>query len=216
MNAVVLIVCAALAACLYLIGLALDLFWLKLLAKPWPVVALAIAVWREAGPGAGRNIAWGLLAGAVGDVCLALPHAFLPGMIAFAIGHGLYVAAFWQWNRSPALVLLAPVSAYAATGLWLMLPGAGALALPLVIYVVVIAAMIWRAAACALEPRANLLLRWGPLAGALLFGFSDTLIGLHRFAQPLPGAAFAIILTYWAGQALFAASAVGHGSQAKG
>lgn len=208
MNVVLTIVCAALAACLYLVGLALDLFWLKLLAKPWPVLALAAAVWTQAGPGAGRKIAWGLLAGAVGDVCLALPHAFLPGMIAFALGHGLYVAAFLQWNRTPAPALLAPVILYAGTGLWLMLPGAGALALPLVVYVLVIAAMIWRAAACALATRASPLLRWGPLAGALLFGFSDTLIGIHRFAQPLPGAAFAIILTYWAAQALFAATAI--------
>jgi len=216
MNAVLLIVSAALAACLYLVGLALDLFWLKLLTKPWLVVALAVAVWRLAGTGAGRRIAWGLLAGAVGDICLALPHAFLPGMIAFAIGHGLYVAAFLQWCRTPAPMLLAPVSLYAGTGLWLMLPGAGALALPLIIYVIVIAAMIWRAAACALQPRDNLLLRWGPLAGALLFGFSDTLIGIHRFAQPLPGAAFAIILTYWAGQALFAATAIEYKTLASG
>ncbi len=208
MKPVLLIVCAALAACLYLIGLALDLFWLKLLTKPWPVFALAAAVWSQAGAGAGRKIAWGLLAGAAGDICLALPHAFLPGMIAFAIGHGLYVAAFLQWNRAPAPVLLAPVAVYAGTGLWLMLPGAGALTLPLLVYVLIIAAMIWRAAACALASRANLLARWGPLAGALLFGFSDMLIGIHRFAQPLPGAAFAIILTYWAAQALFAATAI--------
>jgi len=216
MNPVLLTVTAALAACLYLIGLALDLFWIKLLAKPWLVVALAVAVWRHAGTGAGRRIAWGLLAGAVGDVCLALPNGFLPGMIAFAIGHALYVAAFLKWNRAPALLLLLPVSVYAGTGLWLMLPGAGAMMLPLVIYVVVIWAMIWRAAACALAPRENLLLRWGPLAGALLFGFSDTLIGIHRFAQPLPGAAFPIILTYWAAQALFAATAIKHKTQVAG
>ncbi len=172
------------------------------------MLALAAVVWRLAGTGAGRLIAWGLLAGAVGDVCLALPRAFLPGMIAFAVGHGLYVAAFLRWERTPAPILLAPVCLYAATGLWLMLPGAGALTLPLSIYVLVIAAMIWRAAACALRPGADLLLRWGPLAGALLFGFSDTLIGIHRFAQPLPGAAFSIILAYWAAQALFAASAI--------
>jgi len=208
MNAVLLVISAVLAACLYLVGLALDLFWLKLLTKPWLVVALAVAVWRHAGTGAGRRIAWGLAAGAVGDVCLALPNAFLPGMIAFAVGHSLYVAAFVQWNRTPAPVLLAPVSLYAATDLWLMLPGAGALALPLVIYVLVIAAMIWRAAVCAVPPRQDMLLRWGPLAGALLFGFSDMLIGIQRFSQPLSGAAFAIILTYWAGQALFAATAI--------
>jgi len=216
MYAVLLIVAAALAALLYLVGLALDLFWLKMLTKPWLVVALAVAVWRLAGAGAGRRIAWGLLAGAIGDICLALPYGFLAGMIAFAIGHGLYVAAFLQWNRTPAPVLLAPVVLYAGTGLWLMLPGAGALALPLLIYVTIIAAMIWRAAACALKPGENLLLRWGPLAGALLFGFSDTLIGIHRYTQPLPGAASAIILTYWAGQALFAAAAIEYQTQAAG
>lgn len=208
MNPVLLAVSAVLAACLYLIGLTLDLFWLKLLSKPWLVVALGIAVWHLARDRAGRLVAWGLLAGAVGDVCLALPDAFLPGMIAFAIGHGLYVAAFLQWGRATAWPLLAPVALYAAIGLWLMLPGAGALAIPLVIYVLVIAAMIWRAAACALAPDDDRLLRWGPLAGALLFGFSDTLIGIHRFHQPLPGAAFVIILTYWMAQALFAATAV--------
>lgn len=208
MNPVLVIVTAVLAACLYLVGLALDLFWLKLLTKPWLVVALAAAVWNHAGSGAGRRIAWGLLAGAVGDVCLALPNAFLPGMIAFAIGHGLYVAAFLQWSRTPGLALLAPVTIFAGTGLWLMLPGAGALTLPLAVYVLVIGAMIWRAAACALEPQDDALIRWGPLAGAILFGFSDMLIGIHRFAQPLSGAAFAIILSYWAGQTLFAATAI--------
>ena len=208
MTPVLLVVSAALAACLYLVGLALDMFWLKLLTKPWLVIALATTVWTHAGTAAGRRIAWGLLAGAVGDVCLALPNAFLPGMIAFAIGHGLYVAAFVQWSRIPAPALLLPVALFAGTGLWLMLPGAGALTLPLTVYVVVIGAMIWRAAACALETQDDVLMRWGPLAGALLFGFSDFLIGIHRFHQPMPGAAFSIILTYWAGQALFAATAI--------
>ena len=208
MNRVLVVVSAALAACLYLVGLALDLFWLKLLTKPWLIVALAAAVWVHADRRAGRLIAWGLLAGAAGDVCLALPNAFLPGMIAFAVGHGLYVAAFLQWSRAPAWPLLVPVGIFAAAGMWLMLPGAGALTLPLVVYVLVIAAMIWRAAACALDAQHDALMRWGPLAGAILFGFSDFLIGIHRFHQALPGAAFAIILCYRAGQALFAATAI--------
>jgi alkenylglycerophosphocholine/alkenylglycerophosphoethanolamine hydrolase len=215
MNSVLPVLSAALAACLYLVGLELDLFWLKLLTKPWPVLALAAAVWRLAGEGAGRLVAWGLLAGAVGDICLALPRAFLPGMIAFTVGHGLYVAAFLRWNRVPAPALLAPVGIYAATGLWLMLPGAGALTLPLLIYVLIIAMMIWRAAACALQAHENILLRWGPLAGALLFGFSDTLIGIHRFAHPLPGAAAPIILTYWTAQMLFATVAIKRASHAR-
>lgn len=79
---------------------------------------------------------------------------------------------------------------------------------PLAVYVLVIGAMIWRAAACALDARDDALIRWGLLAGAILFGFSDFLIGIHRFHQPLPGAAFPIILSYWAGQTLFAATAI--------
>lgn len=213
-HPVLIVVIAALAGCLYLVGLALDMFWLKLLTKPWPVLALALAAWNHAGPGAGRRIAWGLLAGAVGDICLALPNAFLPGMIAFAIGHALYVAAFLQWSRTPGIGLLLPVTVFAGTGLWLMLPGAGTLTLPLAVYVLVIGAMIWRAAACALEIRNDALARWGPLAGALLFGFSDFLIGIHRFHQPMPAAVFTIILTYWAGQALFAATAIRRNGQA--
>jgi uncharacterized membrane protein YhhN len=65
--------------------------------------------------------------------------------------------------------------------------------------------MMWRAAA-----------RWGDhpgataaLAGAVLFGLSDTLIAIDRFRVPLPGAPYAIILLYWAGQAGIAASAPG-------
>ena len=208
MKAVLLVVVGALAACLYLVGLALDMFWLKLLAKPWPVLALGLAVWQSGEGRAGRLISWGLFLGAIGDICLALPNAFLPGMIAFAIGHGLYIAAFLRWNRGPALALLAPVMLFCAIGLALMLPGAGALAAPLAIYVVTIGAMLWRAGACALAPEADFLARWGVLAGALLFGLSDFLIGIPRFHQPLPGAAFVIIVTYWMGQALLATAAI--------
>jgi uncharacterized membrane protein YhhN len=207
-NPVLITVCAVLAAGLYLVGLALDLFWLKLLTKPWLVLALATAAWTRAGGTAGRRIAWGLIAGAVGDVCLALPDAFLPGMIAFATGHGLYVAAFLKWSHRPAPGLLPPIALFAGAGAALMLPGAGALALPLSIYVIMVGAMIWRAAACALEPRGDALVRWGPLAGAALFGFSDMLVGINRFTQPLPGVAFAVILTYWTAQTLFTTTAI--------
>ena len=107
-------------------------------------------------------------------------------MIAFAVGHGLYVAAYLKWNRAPALALLAPVSLYVVAGLWMMLPGTGALMLPLVIYVVVIWAMIRRAAACALVPRDNLPLHWNRLAGAPLFGFSDILLGVIAASPSIP------------------------------
>lgn len=74
----------------------------------------------------------------------------------------------------------------------------GMLAVPVAVYMTAIGAMMWRAAA-----------RVGPgregavtgLLGAMLFGLSDTLIALDRFRAPIPGARYAIILLYWAGQA---------------
>lgn len=208
MNSVLTALVGTLAAGLYLVGLSLDLFWLKLLSKPWPVLALALTVWTHAERRNGRLIAFGLLAGAIGDVCLALPGGFLAGMLAFAVGHACYVAGFLRWTRRTEVVLLAPVLVFAALGLVLMLPGAGSFQIPLVIYVAVITLMIWRAAACAAEPCADLLHRWGTFAGAALFAFSDMLIGLNRFHAPLEGSAHAIILTYWGGQILIAAAAI--------
>jgi len=208
MSAPFIALVAALAAGLYIVGLGLDLFWLKLLTKPWPVLALAFAVTRLTGPGPARRIAGGLVAGAVGDVCLALPGAFLPGMGAFAIGHAFYVVAFLRWNSAPALPLLLPVAIFCGIGLALMLPGAGVMALPLAVYVFVIGAMLWRAAACATTPREDVVARWAFVAGAVLFAVSDFLIGLNRFLQPIAGTAVPIILSYWAAQALIATGAI--------
>lgn len=208
MNAVFVALLAGLAGGLYIVGLTLDLFLLKLLAKPWPVLALAFAVARMTGSRAARRVALGLVAGAVGDVCLALPGGFLPGMGAFAVGHALYITAFLDWNRSAAGTLLLPVAAFCGVGLVLMLPGAGAMALPLAIYVAVIGTMLWRAAACALLPRDDTLARWGFMTGAVLFAVSDFLIGMNRFLQPLAGSVVPIILSYWAGQTLIAATAI--------
>ncbi|MFV8751574.1 lysoplasmalogenase [Nannocystaceae bacterium ST9] len=201
------ILAALLAACAYLVGLTLDMFWLRLLTKPLPVLALAAWVVRHGD----RRVAFGLLAGAVGDVCLVLPHAFLPGMIAFALGHAAYVWAFWSWHRKPAWAGLPLVFGYIGLCFALMVEGTGPLTIPVAVYMLVIGAMIWRATACAEDAERSPAARWLPFAGALLFGFSDTLIGLNKFVQPLSGATYPILLTYWAGQALIAAGAVQRG-----
>ena len=65
--------------------------------------------------------------------------------------------------------------------------------------------MMWRAAA---RVRPGERAGWMALAGALSFGLSDTLLALHRFRAPVPGAWYLVILTYWAGQLGIAASAV--------
>lgn len=197
----------SLSICTFLVGLALDLSMVKLVVKTFPALALATWVWQA---GAERKIALGLFFGAVGDLCLALPGAFLPGMVAFAIGHGLYVWVFWQWAPRMQGLLALPIVVYLGFALTLMLPGTGELTIPVVLYMSIIGAMIWRAAAVASAHNIDPVARWVALLGALLFAFSDTLIGINRFATPLPGVAYPIILTYWGGQFFIAASAVKH------
>ena len=93
---------------------------------------------------------------------------------------------------------------WAAVALPVLVKSAGPLAVPVLIYGVVIFSMIWRAAAAMEGPGWNA----GAigLLGALLFGLSDTLLGYSRFVAPLPASNFLIMGTYWGGQALIATS----------
>ncbi len=204
MRTTVLVLIAAFTSCAYLIGLAIDADWLRLIAKPWPVLMMAAWVW----PGGDWRIAFGLVFGAIGDICLAVPGAFLPGMVAFAIGHGLYAAAFFSWQRRLSPLLAVPVAIYLIATVALMLPNTGPLTVPVVLYMGIIGLMLWRSAAVASDDTVTDFVRWSPLLGALLFGFSDTLIGINKFVTPLPGAAYPIILLYWAGQGLIAGAAI--------
>ncbi|MBL0077473.1 MAG: lysoplasmalogenase [Rhodocyclaceae bacterium] len=209
MRSAQLALIAALSTALFLVGLALDISWLRLAAKPWPVLAMAAWVW----PKGDRRIAWGLIFGAIGDICLAIPGAFVAGMLAFAIGHGLYAKAFYSWQRSLSVSLLFPVLIYFAVTVPITLSASGELVIPVAVYMSIIGLMIWRAAVIAVDESVSGIKRWAALIGAVLFAFSDTLIGINKFVTPLPGCSYAIILLYWGGQALIAAAAVARTSQ---
>ena len=87
-------------------------------------------------------------------------------------------------------------------------PGLGAMAVPVAVYVAVICAMMWRAAARVGSPGTPALAAALGLAGAVSFGASDTLIAFNRFASPIAGVRWPIMILYWLGQAGIAASAV--------
>lgn len=67
------------------------------------------------------------------------------------------------------------------------LPKAGPLAAPIGAYGLVIGVMAWRAAARVEGPSGAL--AWVGLLGAALFAFSDSMIAVDRFVQPVEGAA---------------------------
>lgn len=123
-------------------------------------------------------------------------------MTAFALAHGAYIAAFLERSSAPRLISLVPFLLWGAV-LWPRLrPGLGALWMPVALYAGLLLAMMWRALAASLASA-----RWEAASGALLFGLSDSLIALDRFAAEIPGVRWPVMATYWAGQYLIARSA---------
>lgn len=151
----------------------------------------------------GRLVAAGLAVSAGADV--VIERSFVAGLAIFLCAHLVYVAAFVADERSLRPLRALPFVVYGAGMYALLRPRLGEMALPVAVYVAAITAMLWRAAA---RVRPGERSGWYALAGALVFGLSDTLLALHRFRAPVPGAAYAVILTYWAGQLGIAASAV--------
>lgn len=170
--------------------------------KMTPVMVLAAFVLRAPRTPARRLAGLGLVVGAVADA--AIEFSFIAGLATFLVAHLLYIAAFVRVDRRLRLRRLVPVALWAAAALPVLVTHAGSLALPVLVYGIVIFTMIWRAAAALEGPGWNA----GTLGllGAMLFGFSDTLLGYARFVAPVPASNFLIMGTYWGGQALIAVS----------
>lgn len=176
-------------------------------AKPATMLALVTAalVLGAAGSPEGRWLVVALVLGLVGDVALLGSDLarFRLGLGAFLLGHLAYVACFvglglplptWSW-----LGLLVLAGTLAATRRVLpatyRLDGL-ALAVPVAVYMVVIAAM--------------LLVGWSTgqvlvATGASVFVISDATLALDRFVASLPRAHLVVMVTYHVGQVLIAA-----------
>jgi alkenylglycerophosphocholine/alkenylglycerophosphoethanolamine hydrolase len=196
---------AIVAASGYLLGLVLHTPLLCLVSKPVPALALAWIAFRAGSDLRPRAIAGGLLLSALGDVLLELRGLFVAGLSAFLLAHLAYTAAFLSDERRLRLARALPFALWLGTGAALFWSGVGPLAVPVAVYMTAIGAMMWRAAARVDPDRTGALTG---LAGAMLFGLSDTLLALDRFRAPIGGVRYAIILLYWAGQAGIALSVV--------
>lgn len=200
--------CALLAIAGNLLALPLLVWIFK------PAATLAIIAWawpRGAdAPAQRRWIRAGLWLSLAGDVFLIAPQGFLPGLVAFLLAHLAYIAAFTRRLRLGArwepFALYAAVAALLLGVLWPGVPAA--LRLPVLAYVVCLAAMAAQAAAVWLASRgtADEALARSAALGGLLFMTSDALLAFNRFHAPLPLASLWILATYWSAQALIARS----------
>jgi uncharacterized membrane protein YhhN len=152
----------------------------------------------------------GLLWGLAGDVCLTVPgkNTFRAGLVAFLLGHVLYIVAFVglinssQWF-SPAHLVIAAVSI--GIFLWLR-PHLGKMLIPVVAYIIVISVMMAAASVVFFNTPVNAAGGWSVLIGALCFYLSDILVARDRFVAPQFSNRLVGLPMYYAGQFLIAFS----------
>lgn len=149
--------------------------------------------------------AWVLLALVLclaGDLLLLSERLFLPGLVAFLLGHLAYIGAFhsllpaseWAWRW------VAPVAAAAVLAVGWLWPHLGSLRPAVLAYVVVISVMVWGALAVTVDGGADP--RVG--VGAVLFYLSDLAVARDRFVQrAFVNRAWGLPV-YYAGQLLLA------------
>jgi len=145
-----------------------------------------------------------------GDVFLALSGLkwFRAGLVAFLLGHGLYILAFnflipFNGWFSPGDFLILAISLGACRWLW---PHLGAMKLPVLAYVAVITLMVFGAWAVFERPdlpmTGKALIFWG----AILFYLSDLLVARDQFIRKaFPNRLIGLPL-YYTGQFLLAFS----------
>lgn len=154
----------------------------------------------------------GLIACAIGDVCLLSRHSqklFLAGMAAFAAGHLAYLTAFMKvptsepnvWHIIGSLVTIAVgVGVFS----WMRPHIPPKMSVPVQFYVFIIIIMVVNA--LQLPPKGPLFLA---MIGAVMFATSDIFVARDRFVSTDPKNALAITPLYFGAQALIALSTQG-------
>mgnify|MGYP001824353662 CR=1 FL=1 len=132
----------------------------------------------------------------LGDIFLMLPKdRFLQGLLSFLVAHLILIFAFTlEWSGMTWGLFLAV--SVTALGMYAVLaPHVGRMRVPVAVYITVIGAMVWTGCE-----------RWlatgsvsGALAGtgAMLFMFSDSVLGLNRFRARFRSADLIVLSSYW-------------------
>ena len=173
------VLAAALASAAYAVG------WpgVEAAAKPAAMALLIAAFATRDGPrDVKRLVLAALAASLVGDVLLLRPSLFTPGLAAFLVAHGFYIAAYSRGvGFLPSRIVAAAVALFAALALGFVWPGVEAgLKAPVALYVAIIALDVAQAAgrATRLRDAAAIAVAFG----AALFMLSDLTIALWKFA----------------------------------
>lgn len=179
------------------------------LTKPF-LMPLLLVLYLILTPAPRYLVVLALICGFVGDVALLWVEkraTMLTGLVAFLIGHILYVVVFLDSTHFlsviPTWVFLLVIP-YILYGIWVyrkLAESVGTMRVPVLIYLVVILSMSFTALS---RFWAGLLAAavWLPFIGSLLFMVSDTVLAMHIFRREMRYGNVWIMATYVAAQML--------------
>ncbi len=205
-----------LAAALTCSAYALGWTGVEAVAKPAAMALLILSFAMRNGPAdVKRLVTAALVASLAGDALLISPSLFLPGLVAFLVAHGFYIAAFSRgvgfWPSQTAVVAIAAFAALIVAVIW---PGVDAgLRAPVAIYVAVVAAMAAQAVGRATVLRDRATVAVG--IGGVLFMLSDMTIALFKFGHLGWAADQWTLPTYYLAQGLIAFCVLPRGRQGR-
>lgn len=186
----------------YFVGVYTDNFWVQLVTKPIPIVVMLVML-KPVNHYA-KFIFGGLVLSMVGDILLAYGDLyFVYGLAAFLLAHVAYIVAFLKRSQRLVLIPLLLLMLYGVAAYWLLYPGLGNMAHPVLLYILVILTMSWRAIAQR-DFNKNAIYA---VAGSVLFVLSDSIIAFNKFYVEIQHADYLIMLTYWMAQILLFYSA---------
>jgi len=196
-----LLIIGLIAAALFIVDVGRDVVWLRVIVKSIPLVCLIVWVLLTARDRYASLILAGLIFSLAGDVLLEISDdLFVPGLIAFLVGHLCYIGAFVSATREPRWLRAVPFAAWVIIAYLVLLPNLKDMAVPVAAYVIVIGVMMWRASARVGAGGRTSPDQWAALIGAILFGLSDTVLALDKFNALSIGPSFTVIVLYWLGQ----------------
>jgi uncharacterized membrane protein YhhN len=156
-------------------------------------------------------IGGGLLFSLMGDIFLMLPSdLFFQGLVSFLIGHIFYILAFSKGIKLRVNTLSwLPFLIFGILVFGFMLPSLKEMTIPVLLYILVILTMGWRA----FERWKQTKTRGSKFAltGAIFFIISDSALGINRFRLPFDLSAVVVLITYFSAQWCLAWSVVREG-----
>ena len=204
--------------------------WLIYTTKPLVLITLLVWIglenhfYRHPIPVFKSPLGWFLIALVlclIGDIFLMLPERyFMPGLIAFLLGHIAYILGF-QFGIPPqgtlfpamlmaAIIILVSATVYRKLAQGLKASGKTGMIMPVLIYAIVISYMLFSALNTLLTNSWNYAAALPVSFGALLFYISDILNAWQRFVNALPAGRLKIMVTYHLAQIGLAAGVVIH------